>query len=310
MYKADLNFMLNDEEGSALGGITAILGQFGLGGGDSDSNLDKIIELSRARVMTQKALFSEGTVQNKSDMLANHLIATLEKNNRWSDKGLLSFLSQDSLELDGFRFTHDSIPAFTIKENKALKRLHTLMVGKERQGGLFKSEFSELSGIMTFSMTSPDAQLSIASVNKLFDVLSDYYLGKSSGKQNRDFQLIKAKYDSIQSTLDATMYSIAKFEDENRGLIKKSDALRLKRMKAEEYKLGLMLGEVEKQYQIAELTKKRTSEYIQVIDRPLLPLKPVNKGKLYYFLLGGFLGGLLSIGFLILKKTYRDIMHG
>ena len=106
------------------------------------------------------------------------------------------------------------------------------------------------------------------------------------------------------------MYSIAKFEDENRGLITKKDAYKLKRMKGDELKLSTMYSEIEKQYQLATISKERTSEYIRVIDRPLLPLRPVNKGRIYYFLLGGLLGGIMSVAYLFVKKTYKDIMAG
>jgi len=310
LYKADLNFMVNEEEESALGGISAILGQFGLGGAGTESNLDKIIELSRARTITKDALFSKSTIDNKEDFLANHLIGKLEKSDDWEDGKLLGFLSQDSLDLENFRFAHADFEKFSILENKALKRMHQLMVGKEMKGGFFQSNYSELSGIMSFSMTSPDPMLSIETVNNLFAKLSEYYLNKKTVKQEKDFLLIKSKYDSIQSELDSKMYKIAKFEDENKGLIRKQDAFLLKKMKADEFKLGEMLGEAEKQYQIAQLTMERQSEYVQVIDRPLLPLKPVNKGKLYYFLLGGLLGGLLSSAYVVFRKMYSDIMSG
>ena len=69
-----------------------------------------------------------------------------------------------------------------------------------------------------------------------------------------------------------------------------------------------MVGEVEKQYQIASLTLENKTSYIQLIDKPIAPLKPANKGAFFYLLLGGLLGGILAIGFLIAKKTYRDIM--
>ena len=163
---------------------------------------------------------------------------------------------------------------------------------------------------MKFSVTSSDPKLSIYFVNTLFDVLSEFYLDSSNSKQEGDFKLVKTKYDSINNALDATMYAVAKFEDQNQGLFTKKDALRLRKLKADELKLGVMLGEIEKQYQIAQLTMERSSEFIQVIDRPILPLKPINKGRIYFFLLGGFLGGLLSIAYLVLKKSYNDLMQG
>ena len=308
LYRADLNFMLSEQDQGGLGGISSLLGQFGLPGGSSESNLDKIIELSKARIISEKALFSSIDFEGNNDLLANHLIQELEDKKLWYSSRKLPFLGKDSLDLTGFRFTNDSLPNFNIKENKALKNLHGILVNES--GGIFSSNYSELSGIMNFSVTTPHPELSIIAVNKLFDNLSEFYLDSANEKQEKDFVIIKSKYDSIKNALESTMYSIAKFEDENRGLITKKDAYKLKRMKGDELKLSTMYSEIEKQYQLATISKERTSEYIRVIDRPLLPLRPVNKGRIYYFLLGGLLGGIMSVAYLFVKKTYKDIMAG
>ena len=102
------------------------------------------------------------------------------------------------------------------------------------------------------------------------------------------------------------MYGIAQFEDQKQGLVRKQDTYRLKQMKGEELKLAGMLAEVEKQYQLAQIAKQSNDAYIQLIDDPILPLKPVNKGRIYYFLLGGLVGGFLSLTYLIFKKIYQD----
>jgi len=301
--------MLNEDDGASLGGISSILGQFGIGGSSSDSNLDKILELSRARTIVQSALFTKATIGDHDDYLANHLIQSMELEKKWATKRLLPFGSDDGLDLTDFKFVHDSFPIFTLLENKALKKIHKHLMGKELTGGTFLSDYSELSGIMNFSMTSTDADLSIKIVNNLYEKLGDYYLGKSREKQKKNYDLIKSKYDSIQTSLNSVMYSIAIFEDENKGLIRKQDSYKLKKLKGEELKLGSMLAEAEKQFQLAQIALESSSAYIQLIDEPLLPLRPANKGRLYYFLLGGLLGGLFSLLYVTIKKVYRDIMH-
>jgi uncharacterized protein involved in exopolysaccharide biosynthesis len=287
-----------------------MLGQFGLGGvGGSESNLDKIIQLSKTRRITQNALFIKQKLDNREDYLANHLINALESNGLWANKGLLSFLSsEDSLSLKGFRFNQDSIPIFSLRENKALKALHKVMVGKEMKGNRFQSTFNEITGIMEFSMTSPDPELSINIVNSMYDNLSAYYIDKTTEKQQADYSVIKSKYDSIASELKSVQYRLAKNKDSNQGLIMDVDLLPTKKLSEDERRLQLMLGEAEKQKQLTELTLGSSTPYIQDIDKPILPLKPVNKSKFFYFLLGGLIGGIIAIVIILSQKVYKDIM--
>ena len=311
LYTAELTFMINDEDGGSLGSMAAVLGQFGIGGpGSAESNLDKIIELSRTRTITQRALCKKAAIDGQSDYLANHLIRSLEARKKWNKKNLLSrFAGSDGLDLSGFSFKHDSVQAFQLIENKALKKLHRHLVGKEKTGDAFQSEFSEVSGIMSFRMTSGNPDLSIHIVENIFDELSDFYLVKTGEKQRHSYNLVKTKYDSIVNLLSSVQYSIAKFDDENQGLIRRMDQLKKKRMQGEELKLASMLAEAEKQLQISELSVQSNSAFIQSIDRPIPPLRPSNKGKLYFFLLGGLLGGILSVVLVVAKKIYRDIMN-
>jgi len=175
IYNADLSYMLNEDERGAVGGIAAMLGQFGLPS-STDSNFDKIIELSKTRRITQKALFRKSTIEGKEDYLANHLIESLVCLKKWNNKGLLGFMAKDDgLDLDNFKFSHDSISQFSILENKALKTIHRAMVGKEKQSGLFNSAYSEITGIMEFSMQSTDPDLSIDIVNSMYENKIRFY---------------------------------------------------------------------------------------------------------------------------------------
>jgi len=301
--------MINEDDGGALGSMAAMLGQFGLGMGSSESNLDKIMELSRARRITQAALFTPAVIEGQEKLVANHMIESLKRQKKWSKKSKIPFLNNEVIQLEDFTFSHDSFPLFNIKENKALKKLHTYMVGKNKTGGAFQSSFSELSGIMNFSVTTDNPELSIITVNNIYDRLSSYYVEKSAEKQTDDYKLIKSKYDSIQTRLNSVQYSIAKFDDENQGLIRRQDQLRKKQLQGEELKLASMLAEAEKQFQISQLSLESKTAYIQEIDKPLAPLKPVSKSRLYFFLLGGFLGGIFSIIFIIAKKMILDILN-
>ena len=308
-YKAELTFMLNEDEQGGLGGLASMLGQFGLAGASAESNFDKIIELSRTRRIAQEALFNTKTLNGETDFLANHYIDDLTQFKRWNKKGVLSFLSSDDeLNLKDFRFSGDSVTNFSLLENKALKVLHKALVGKEKLGNDFVSEYNELSGIMSFSMQSGDPNLSIEMVNSIFDNLSSYYTEKAVEKQQANFAVIKSKYDSISAELIAVQTKLALVKDSSLGMFREQDRLAENKLREDELRLQSILVEAEKNRQIAELSLYNNSKYIQLIDKPIPPLKPVNKGRLYFFLLGGFLGGLIGLSYIVIKKMYQDIM--
>ena len=233
--------MLNEDDEGPLGGFANILGSFGFGGmGSSESNLDKILELSKTRAISKKALFEQETLNEQTDFLANHIIHSLEKQDKWFKTGFFSFGADDGLSLENFRFRHDSFPSFTILENKALKKLHDYLTGREKYAGIFASDYSELSGIMKFSVTTDNPNLSIITVNNIYDNLSNYYQEKTAGKQRKDYEIIQTKYDSITNLLSSVQYSLAEFGDRNRNLFRKKDLMREKQLKGEEYKLSLI----------------------------------------------------------------------
>lgn len=308
VYNATLTFMLNEDERGGISGIAGMLGSFGLGIGNSESNLDKILELSKSRRIAQNAIFTKCVINNKEDYLGNHFIAILEKHNEWyKGPGFLSS-DDDSLSLENFRFSHDSIEIFSILENKALKKVHVAIAGNDKKEGVLYCNYNELSGIMSLIVESYDDELVVNLSKTLFEKLSEYYIDKAVEKQRYDFEIIKEKYDSINNALSSVEYRLAAFEDSNRDLFRKKDILLKTRLSNEKQKLQYMSGKAEEQLQLAQLTLDNKTPYIQVIDYPLLPLKPTNKSIIFYLILGLFVGAFLGVIYVILKKFYHDIM--
>lgn len=312
-YKADLTFMLNEDESGGLGGLSGLLGQFGLMQGSSESNLDKIMELSRSRRITENALLDTIVVAGQKDLFANHLITSLSELDMWKQTGFLGiFKGSDSLDISDFKFSEVRTDQFNDKQNKAIKRLHLKLAGDATGSiapdGLLKSSYNEVTGIMTFSLTSSNPDLSIQGVSKFFETLSEFYIEKSTEKQLYDYKIIKNKYDSIVGRLSAVQYQLAEFQDKNNQLFRRKDQLAEKQYRTEEQKLALMMGEAEKQVQLASLTLENKTPYIQLIDAPIKPLRPVNKSKIYYLIFGAFLGAFICIAFLVVRRMYREIM--
>lgn len=307
-YTASLSFMLNIDERGMNSGLGSILGQFGLSASTVESNLDKIMELSKARVIAESAFMDSVAINGINDLLANHLIANMETEKTWSESSIFSF-SKDSLSLDGFRFTDNNIQDFNLVENKALKRLHYYLMGNDRESGQFHSEYNELSGIMEMRMRCQSEELSIATVNKLFEHLSQFYIDKSTEKQKYEYEILLEKYDSINNELSSVQYTLAGFEDSNKEIFRKQDLLRKNRLKVQEQKLQFMSSKAEEQLQLAKIALDNKTPYIQLIDSPISPIKPDNKPLVLLVLFGALLGLVLGIAWLSIRKMYREIIN-
>ena len=135
-YTAKLSFMVNEDD-TKRQGVSSLLNNIGLGvGTGSEYNLEKILELSKSLFIIQEVLFTRAKVGGKEDFIGNHLIEKLELEKNWKKK---------APALVGFRFQHDSIPAFSRNERRVLKALYNKLAS-ETGNQLLKNTYSQNSG--------------------------------------------------------------------------------------------------------------------------------------------------------------------
>ncbi len=60
--------------------------------------------------------------------------------------------------------------------------------------------------------------------------------------------------------------------------------------------------------EMAKVSLRKETPLIQVIDKPILPLKKEKVGKLKSLILGGFLAGFLTALILVFKKLFAGIL--
>lgn len=305
-----LTFMVNEED-SGGSNISGLLGQFGIGG-STDYNLDKILELSKSRRISQNILFDTIIVMGKADMIANHTIDYLESEEEWGEINMIYKLmyGKDPLPLKGFRFTHADESRFGAIENKALKALHIKLAGTpdgSRQG-IVTTDYSEDSGIMQLIAETRRPELSVELSKNLYQELSRYYIEKATEKHKNTFEIVKLKSDSIAAALNAAQFNLANFNDKNQNIFRSKDKLTEQRYIIEIEKLMAMYAKTEENLQIADFTLKNKTPYIDVIDEPILPLI-ANRPSLVQAIIKGLLLGLfLSLGYVVLRKIWRDVM--
>lgn len=308
-YRAELTFMINQNEASGTLGLGSILGQFGMGG-RGEFNRNRIIGLSTSRRIIEKAIFEKAFINGKEDFLANHLIINLDTQNLWTPSPFYKRSLPKDNPMSGFRFMHSGISEFDSLENAVLIRLYEIMAGNARKGimGMMSNGFNKESGILHISVTTDNPELSVSLTNSLFDNLSQFYIDNTIEQQKTTYDVVKAKSDSLYYLLQSAEAGAAAFEDQSVGTWGSSSRLPGLRLNSEIQKLSILYGESLKNLEIADFALKNQTPFVQAIDRPILPLEGIKTSLLKSIILAVLIGILLSSIFIMGRKIYRDSM--
>jgi len=297
-YTAELTFMVN-EDGGGGGGVSAILGQFGIGGGRrGKNNLDKILELAKSRHIIQQLMFDSISIDGQVNIVANHIIDLYNYHEVWEE---------DTTGLKQFLFNKKE--RFSRTENKVIKTLYKRIIGFSKTAGLVSTGFSEDTGIMTFSSNTVSEDLSIELCKLIYVKLSTFYINTTIEKQQQTFDVMQQKVDSIKNAMKRTEYELANFKDTNAGLYTTKARMREVQLQRNIRILNEMYGVSLKNFEIADFSLKNKTPFIQLIDEPIAPINPKQESILKNLLLGIFLGTFLAIIYVVGKKIYQDIIE-
>lgn len=299
-YQAKLTFMVNEDEGTGLGGMSSVLGQLGLGRARTGRyNLDKIVELARSRRIIQEVLLTPLQDGTASSCIGNSLITEYKLDAQWAEA--------DS-EMEGFRFTHDSVAAFDTRERSALLALHGLLVGGEKKEGLTSAAYDDLSGILSLTSTTTNEDLSIDIAQKHFEKLGQFYIDQAIERQQKTYDVVRAKVDSIAGELSKADINLAVYTDASNNLFSRVDQVKGQRMQRDIAKLSAMQAEAVKNMEYAEFMLKNARPVIQELDIPLSPLTPAKPSILKALLIGAAIAFVVVTLFIVLRKAMRDAL--
>jgi uncharacterized protein involved in exopolysaccharide biosynthesis len=294
-YGASLTFMVNDSQGSSIGGV---LGQLtGLTGEDEDK-LDKILALANSRRTIGNALFHTAEINGKPDYLANHLIREQGLHDKWRKDTMLS----------AFLFNSGNVDSFSLVENRAFYALHKVLIGTDVVDPIFTTSSNKKTGIMSFSLRTHSEELTLKLIKTIFNSLSDFYIESTVRKEKESYEILVAKKDSIERVLFRNDISSALHDDRNNSLLLQVDKVPAKRFSRNNNILTTIYAEVLKNTELAEFALKTATPFITSIDEPIPPIKPLSKGRIKDILIYCLSGMFLGVLFVIARKIYRTAM--
>jgi uncharacterized protein involved in exopolysaccharide biosynthesis len=294
-YTAELTFVVEDQQqgGGTLGAMSGMASQFGFDiGGSSSSTFSQnnILELLKSRGVVESTLMQSRKVNKKDNLLIEHYLYINKIKDSWKTNKDLNPVSFHGILTQN----NDSVSGgvwMNIIEEKLVVELQ-----------------SDEANIINLSYISVDEGFAKTFVEALIEQMSKMYITHQTAQASKTLDFLTSRSDSVFIELEIAEEEFAKIKDINQRIVKASGRLKELQLMRRVEVLNAMYLEIVKNLELSKITLLNQTPIIHILDKPILPLKIEKKSKLFFGLLGAFLGGFLSLVFFVFRKLFKDAL--
>ena len=300
VYTATLTFALEDEKsGVGLGSALGLASQFGFDLGGSAGGMftgANLTELFKSRAMVEQTLLTPVVVSGDSISLAEMYIGNEKWREKWNKKPKLA----------GVQFLPNADrKSYTRAQDSIMGVIYTNL----SKNSLMVAQKDKKVSIITIDVSATDELFAMYFTEALAKEVSDFYIETKSQKARMNMDILQKQTDSVRGELNGAITGVAVANDNTFGL---NPALNVRRTPSARRQVDVqantaILTELVKQSELAKVTLRRETPLIQIIDKPILPLKKERFGKAKGIVMGGFLLGFLMVLGLIVSRVLKEI---
>jgi uncharacterized protein involved in exopolysaccharide biosynthesis len=301
-YTAVLSFALEEDRGGGGGGggISGIASQFGIdigasaGGAFAGSNL---IELIKSRLVIEKTLLSPIELSGKKISIAEYYIQINKLRQIW----------EKNPDLKNIQFLPNADRSrFNLKQDSILNWIYLNLSGPEL---LSLTQKNKSASITNIEVTYYDENFAKIFCESLAKEISEFYIETKSKKSRLNVDILQKQTDSIRSELNSAISGVASASDNVYNL---NPALNIKSTPSKKRQVDVqsntaILTQLISQLEMSKMALRKETPLIQVIDRPILPLKKQKLSKLKSLAIGVFLASFLMIFYLLFSSMYKKL---
>ena len=305
IYLAQLTFAMEDDKGGGSGGaLTSALGlasSFGIdlggAGGGGAFAAGNLAELMKSRLIVEKVLLSPIQIDNKTISLAEYYIQINNLRKSWA--------SLDKLKNIQFLPNPDR-SNYTIQQDSVLKIIFKNLIDKEK---LIVTQKDKKVTILSIEVKSESELFSKYFCERLARETSNFYIETKSKKAKINLEVLQMQVDSVRVELNSAITGVAKETDNVYNL---NPAFNIKVSPTKKRQIDVqantaILTNLVVQVELAKITLRKETPLIQLIDTPILPLEKEYYSRLILFILGGILGSILILIYLIFRKILNEV---
>ncbi len=303
-YKANLTFAMEEDKGSGGSGLSGALGlasSFGIdlggAGGGGAFAASNLAELMKSRLIVEKVLLGPIKLKDKTVSLLDYYIEFNEYKKKWRGKS----------NLENLNYTLGSNrEKFTIIQDSILKEIYLELIEKEN---LSISQKDKKVTILTIEVSSKDELFSKTFCEDIAKETSNFYIETKSKKAKINVDVLQKQVDSVRNELNGAISNVAKEVDNvynlNPALNKKGTLSKRKQIDVQAN--TAILTNLIIQLELAKINLRKETPLIQLIDRPIFPLKKNSLNKLNSFIILSLVAGLLYIFFIAINEFIKNI---
>jgi uncharacterized protein involved in exopolysaccharide biosynthesis len=284
-YLATTTFVLEEDKG----------GGGGLGGAIFTTS--NIIELMKSRLVVEKTLLNPVQIAGKEMSLADYFIQINELKEGWAKKPALANINFPvNADRTKFSLEQDSI-------------LQTISAGLTKNNLVIAQKDKKVS-IISLTVKTESELFSKLFCEQLLKETSDFYIETKSKKSRLNVDILQRQADSIRAELNGAITGVAAASDNVYNL---NPAFNVKRTPSTKRQVDVqantaILTQLVAQLELSKVSLRKETPLVQLIDRPILPLEKDKVGRLKSLILGGFLGGFLTVLYLVFGQLYRKMI--
>ena len=294
IYTSHMTFALDSQkESGGLGAYTGIAAQFGIDLGSSGGGAfegENFIEFLKSRLLIEQTLRKKYT-ENDPKLFIDYYIENHELNKDWSKKKYLSEI----------RFATNQSP------ERVRDSVMNKVIDKILKNGLNVYRKEKKLNLVIIEMKDINEVFSKKLVENLVDNGINYYTNYKSKKARTNVEILQKQVDSVRRILDGGIESVASSNDLNVNPIKQQARTGIQKRQVDVQTSGIIYGEALKNLALAKVVLQKETPLIQLIDKPVYPLKKEKPGRLLTGIIFSFVGLFLTIIFLLLNKWIKGV---
>lgn len=300
-YFAKTSFVLESEGGSGLGGISSLASLAGvdIGGGVLEGSplfqIDNIQSLYSSHRMLEETLLSPADFDGISTMIIVRFAESQKLARAWSKKGIE--LESFSIPRDQFSRAQDSV----LIESIDIIQENLLHVGKpNRKASILEVGFYHRDELLAKVFN----EVHVRNVNQ-------FYAETRTKKTLSNLKVLQVQTDSIKNVLDESIQKLAEVDQAvpNANPLYKTSLVPYQKALLDVQANGGVYQELVKQLELAKITHRNRVPLIQVVDRPILPLRKSRWTLMKTLVLGGFAGVMTMVLFFTIRRIVLSALR-